>query len=444
MRKIPGFLLIFSVLILGQVIQAQTRARRVGQSLPPTTPASQSQPPVLRGATKPGERQSGTQSTSEANTGPQDVDENDVIRVDTTLVTIPVSVMDRQGRYIPNLRKEDFRLWEDGVEQNIGFFQSVDKPFTVVLMIDTSGSTRFRLEEIQDAAIAFVNQLQNDDRVMVLSFDDKVHILTDFTSDRYQLRQAIQRTRPGSGTALYDAVDLVINQKLDPIQGRKAIVLFTDGVDTTSKHASYESTVRDAEELDALIYPVEFDTSSDPGGGGGSYPRGSRHPQSGTDVLSDILGGIFGGRSGGGSGNGGGRGGGGHRGGGGGGRGSGYPGDYDRGDRYLHELADQTGARLFEADSTQNLSSAFANVAEELRRQYSIGYYPKRPPQAGQRRQIRVRVNQPDLAVRARDSYVFNPQTNTSAQTTAPSPSAPVLKKKLAQSVILPGNRIGL
>ena len=112
---------------------------------------------------------------------------------------------------------------------------------------------------------------------------------------------------------------------------------------------------------------------------------------------------------------------------------NGSPGDYDQADRYLHELADRTGARMYEADSTQNLSSAFANVAEELRRQYSIGYYPKRAPQAGQRRQIRVRVNQPDLAVRARDSYVFNPQGNSSAQTSSPSQSAPVLKKKLAR-----------
>jgi VWFA-related protein len=139
-----------------------------------------------------------------------EVGENDVIRVDTTLVTIPVSVMDREGRYIPNLNKDDFRLWEDGVEQKIGFFQSVDKPFSVVLMIDTSGSTRFRLEEIQDAAITFVNQLRSDDRVMVISFDDKLHLLSDFTSDRNQMRSAIQRTHPGAGTALYDAVDVVV------------------------------------------------------------------------------------------------------------------------------------------------------------------------------------------------------------------------------------------
>lgn len=436
MRRIAAFFFILSVIVFSHTVQAQTRARRVGPNThvpTTTTPARGTQPPVMGGATGP-RNGSATQPATETSSGPEEVDQNDVIRVNTTLVTLPVSVMDRQGRYVPNLRKEDFHLWEDGVEQNIGYFASVDKPFTVVLMIDTSGSTRERLTEIQDAAIDFVNQLQKDDRVMVVTFDDKLHVLSDFTSDRYQLRQAIQQTQPGSGTALYDAVDVVINQKLEPIQGRKAIVLFTDGVDTTSKHASYESTVRDAEELDALIYPVEFDTSSD--SGGGSYPRRSRrNQQSSPDVLGEILGGIFGGR---GNGRGGGQGGGSGRNGGGGwpGRhgGGGGHGDYERGDRYLHDLADKTGARFYEADSSQNLSTAFANVAEELRRQYSIGYYPKRPPQAGQRREIKVRVNQPDLAVRTRDSYVFNPNSPSSAQNTTNSPQAPVLKKKLAQT----------
>src|SRR5437764_9521010 len=121
---------------------------------------------------------------------------------------------------------------------------------------------------------------------MVVSFDDKIRVLAQATSDRSMLRNAILQTRIGSGTRLYDAVDQVINQYFNRVEGRKAIVLFTDGVDTTSKNASYESTVRDAEELDALIYPVEYDTSGDmgifgggwPGGGsrrgGGNYPNG--------------------------------------------------------------------------------------------------------------------------------------------------------------------------
>jgi VWFA-related protein len=348
------------------------------------------------------------------------VDAGDVIKVNTTLVTLPVSVMDRDGRYIPNLKKEDFRLWEEGIEQNVAFFSSVDKPFSLVLMIDTSGSTRFRLEDIQDAAITFVNQLRPDDQVMVVSFDDDVRVLSEFTSDRYRLRDAIRHTRTGNGTKLYDAFDMVINQRLSRISGRKAIVLFTDGVDTTSRHASYESNVRDAEELDALVYPVQYDTYMDVGGGGG-WPGSSRMPSSPVDILGRILGGIS-------------RGGGGGvgRGGGPGGPGSSRH-DYETANQYLRELSERTGARSYQADSVQNLGSAFAQIAEELRRQYSLGYYPKRPAQAGERRQVTVRVNQPNLAVRTRDSYVFNP-AGISNEDTAAQRSAPVLRKKLSDS----------
>ena len=408
---------------------AQSRPRRVGQqaqqpapattSADSTTPASTtpSQAPVLKGSTGT------TSSRSSAETpviGPEEVDAGDVIKVNTTLVTLPVTVLDRDGRYIPNLKKEDFRLWEEGVEQNVAFFSSVDKPFSLVLMIDTSASTRFRIEDIQDAAITFVNQLRPDDQVMVLSFDDEVKVLTEFTTDRYRLRDAIRRTRTGKGTRLYDAVDLVINQRLAQISGRKAVILFTDGVDTTSRRASYASNIRDAEELDALIYPVQYDTFTDVGGGGGSWPGSTGGSTSAIDILGQILGGISIGR---GNGRGGGR-----------GQGRGGAGtskqEYDVANRYLHELSERTGARSYQADSVQNLGSAFANIAEELRRQYSLGYYPKNPAQAGERRQVRVRVNQPNLAVRTRDSYVFNP--SGSRQDTAQK-SAPVLQKKLGE-----------
>lgn len=428
MKRASALVLLLILVVGAKSLCAQSRPRRVEQGWPPATSPSPTteHAPVLRGGATTNQRQTSSQPSTNANKGPEEVDQNDVLRINTTLVTIPLSVMDREGRYAPNLRKENFRLWEDGVEQQIAYFSTVDKPFSVVLMIDTSGSTRFKLDEIQDAAIAFVNQLQAGDRVMVVSFDDKIRVLTsDFTSDRYQLQDAIRRTRPGDGTKLYEAVDLVINHKMALVQGKKAIVLFTDGVDTTSRKASYESTVRDAEELDALIYPVQFDTYGSQANGGGSTWPGSNGPnrRSSGNILIDILGSIAtGGRGGGG----------GYPGGGGGGVGT-SRGEYERGDRYLHELADKTGARLYRADTTQNLSAAFGNVAEELRRQYSLGYYPKNSAQAGQRRSIRVRVDQPNLAVRARDSYIFNPQANATAQTSPASKSAPVLKKKLAQ-----------
>ena len=469
MKRFTALVLVaFFVLVIAQIAVSQTRPRRVGKTPPvqqqdqqdqnqsQPQPDSQtstevvrpSRPPVLGGATRDPNEQKPT--TQQKDAGPEEVGEGDVVKVETTLVSIPVSVMDRDGKYIPDLTEKDFRVWEDGVEQKVAYFQSTEKPFTVALMIDTSGSTRFKLEEIQDAAIAFIEQLRPDDRVMVVSFSDKIRVLSQPTNDRNMLRNAIRQTEPGNGTRLYDAVDQVENQYFNHIEGRKAIVLFTDGVDTTSKHASYESTVRDAEELDALIYPVEFDTSADmgvgsgwPGGGGrrggGGYPRGGGN-QGGGGLL-DIIGAILGGGNGGGNyPNGGGNypnGGGGNYpngGGRGGRRGGGWPGggsgnsrgEYELGDQYLHDLARVSGARLYSAE--QNLDSAFRSVAEELRRQYSIGYYPKNAPQAGERRNVKVRVDRPELVVKTRDSYVFQPGANASAQSNT-QPKPPVLKK---------------
>jgi len=400
MRKFFVSLSLLSLLSTSITIGfGQGRPRRVGDStgIQPSTPPSPAptRPPVLGGANYPNNRQPESQTDSTPS-GPEEVDAGDVIRVSTTLVTIPVSVMDRDGRYVPNLQKEEFRIWEDGVEQDVAFFQSVDKPFSVVLMLDTSPSTEFRLEDIQDAAITFVNQLRRDDKVMVVSFNDDIKMLSEFTTDREKLERAIRYANTDDGTRLYDAVDMVINQQLSRVQGRKAIVLFTDGVDTTSRHANFDSNIMDAQELDALIYSVQYDTSEDMNAG---YSRP-------TDVFGQILGGIFGGgRRRGGRRNGGGGGGGGSRG----TAGS----DYELANRYLYDLANNTGGREYHADSLENMSAAFANVAEELRRQYSIGYYPKRPPQPGQRRQIKVRARQPNLAVRTRDSYIFNPSTGS-------------------------------
>lgn len=397
-------------------VHAQVRPRRVGntqgQASPaPSTPGpnTPTRPPVLGGANRPaGQQQPNVQAPEP--TAPEEVDAGDIIKVNTTLVTIPVSVMDRDGRYVPNLNKSDFRIWEDGLEQEVAFFASVEKPFSVFLVLDTSPSTKFRLEDIQDAAIAFVNQLRSDDKVMVVSFNNDIKILSELTTDRVKLQRAIMRARTDNGTRLYDTLDMLMNQYMNRIPGRKAIVLFTDGVDTTSRYADYRSTALDAEELDALIYPVRYDTQMDVGG----------YPQLPADIWGQILGGILGGR---------------RRGGGGGGGGGGWPNrgdDYGLAQQYLRQLATSTGGRMYDADSTRNMSYAFANVAEELRRQYSLGYYPKRQPQPGERRQIRVRTNQMNLAVRARDSYVFKSSGVVVDAGSQPA-NAPVLKRQMTR-----------
>src|SRR5882724_3095094 len=116
------------------------------------------------------------------------------------------------------------------------------------------------IEEIQNSAITFIDKLRPDDRVMVISFDERVHVLSPFTNNKYELRAAIRETQFGDGTSLYEAVDYVIEQEMKHVRGRKAVVLFTDGVDTTSRRAHYQDTIDTAEEADALFYTVWYDT----------------------------------------------------------------------------------------------------------------------------------------------------------------------------------------
>ena len=314
--------------------------------------------------------------------------DEDVVKVETNLITIPVSVYDRNGLYIANLRQTDFKVFEDGKEQEIAYFGTSDKPFTVILLIDVSPSTAYKIEEIQSAAIAFTDQLKPEDNVMVVAFDFGVHVLTETTNDREKIYKAIRKANFGEGTSLYDAVDFSLRKRLSKVEGRKAIVLFTDGVDTTSRKNDYDSTLLEAEEADSLIFPIYFNTFLSNHGIGNGGVMSSPFPFPG---------------AGGGAAN---------------GRGMSSE-EYSLGRKYLEDLAADTGGRVFRPEATPGgLTSAFEGIAEELRRQYNIGYYPKEEGQAGQRKQIKVRVNRPNIIVRSRDSYITG--SNTSKPTPEP------------------------
>lgn len=310
--------------------------------------------------------------------------EGDTIRFDTSLVTVPVTVLDRNGRYVPQLRREQFRLTENGVEQKIAYFATTDSPFSVVLLIDTSGSTQFRLDDIQDAAIQFVDKLKATDSVMVMSFDDRIEVMCKATTDRSVITKAIRRTRTGGGTRLYDAVSEILKKQLKTIPGRKAVVLFTDGVDTTSFKSGYSETVRLAEESDAPIYSVDYDTSGFGIGGGGVHAPGLPSPR-GTIMGIPLPGsGIPGSTAG------------------------TTPGDYRRAVAYLHALSNATGGRFYSGDSLFGIAQAFSWIAEELGRQYSLGYYPSTRGKDGERRAIKVRVTEGDMVVKSRDGYIYS------------------------------------
>ena len=281
--------------------------------------------------------------------------------------------MDRDGKYIVDLRREDFQLFENGTQQDIANFDSVEKPFTVALLLDMSDSLRFRIGDIQAAALAFIDQLRPEDQVMVIAFDSQIQILCELTKNHDVARAAIRKTNMGGGTRVYDTINFVLNKRFNEIRGRKAIILFTDGIDTGSFEVGRKDTERDVEESEVLIYPIQYTSKdiNDP------LRSGMGSASSGPVLVPT-------------------------------GKGTGGM-ENARGDSYLRALSEKTGARLYRVDDAQDLTKSFVSIAGDLRQQYTLSYYPKSPAEKRERRQIKVKLNTPGLVVRARGSYVFKP-----------------------------------
>ena len=321
-------------------------------------------PPILKpaySASTPAQPK--TAATSSAN-AEADVDEDSIIRTATSLISVPAVVLDRNGRYIPHLNKEDFRIHEDGVEQEVAYFAPVEKPFTVALMLDTSGSTQSRLAQLRAAANAFISQLRPDDRLLVITFDGSVHVLAEPTTVSAIRNTRLRIPQVTDGTVLYDAVDFALNTRLSQVQGRKAIILFTDGVDMTSK-ITYKQNIRDAEEKDILIYTVQYDTLPELPARLATIANDKARERVRERMLKK----------------------------------------YAVSEPYMRALAEKTGGRFYRAEGLANIQQAFAAITQELGMQYSLGYYPKSSSARGEQRSIKVRVRQPNLIVRARDSY---------------------------------------
>lgn len=317
-------------------------------------------------------------------------DDSDVIKIDTQLVSVPVRVMDKSGRFISGMTKENFSVFENGVQQQVEMFSNEHEPFTVALVLDMSYSTTFKIADIQSAAVAFIDQLRPQDKVMVISFDEEVHVLCEATNDRNAIYRAIRSTKIGTGTSLYEAVDLVMNNRMRAIQGRKAIILFTDGVDTTSRRADDYSNLSDAMELDSLIYTIRYDTFNDVQSMKNSSVISVPIPNSGGVTIPVSVPGV-----------------------------STAPAntrgttaeEYQRAEEYLNNLAYRTGGRTYLAGTLGNLSGAFSKIASELREFYSLGYYPTVERVVGKATNIKVRVDQPGAVVRAREGYVVPKKT---------------------------------
>ena len=363
-------------------------------------------------------------------------DERYTLSVDVDLVNVNVVVTDANGRYLTYLTKENFRIYEDRVEQQITHFSPVDTPFAVGLLLDTSNSTINRLAQIQDEAVRFIDQIHVDDDVLVISFDDEVHLDSDFTRSKRATERAIRRTRTGGSTQLYEAVYLALQQKLRPRPERKAMVLFTDGVDTASPTSTQSETIELAKEADTLIYPIFFDTRYDRGpmsrnprppvrrgGGTTGIPAGGGQvglPTGGGQVGLPTGGGRVGLPT---------------------GRGrvglpvpsrrptsrrlppsSRYPrfptgvglgrsdAEYDQGREYLQQLAEVTGGTLYVSEGLRNLGDAFQQIAAELSSQYSLAYSPTNKTRDGTFRRIKIETDIPNVIVRAKQGYYSQPR----------------------------------
>ncbi|HEY5030731.1 MAG TPA: VWA domain-containing protein [Candidatus Angelobacter sp.] len=345
----------------------------------------------------------------------QDKDKVDMT-VHVKVVNVPATVRDKHGKIVTNLTKDDFILEEDGRPQTLHYFaQESSLPLTLGLLVDTSQSQRRVLGQERTASSSFIDQMlrPDKDKAFLIHFDHEVELDQDLTSSQEKLRSALaglqspQFTQtsggnssgqgqgsggyPGGhggghqnggsrsgGTLLYDAVYLASDELMKKQTGRKALIVLSDGDDRGSKE-TLRTAIETAQRADTIVYSILFKDEEDHSFGGG-------------------FGGIGGM--------------GGHRGGPGGGPGGGGRGRYPQearvdGKKILEQMSRETGGRLFEVSGKQTVEKIYAQIEEDLRNQYSLGYTPDRPSPGEGFHKISVKTKQKDLVVHAREEYYW-------------------------------------
>lgn len=357
-----------------------------------------------------GQGNSNSNASQNTNSG-EEVEEGDVLRVETQLVSVPTVVTDRHGRPITGLRLDDFTVLEDGKPQRLTNFATAETPFEIALLLDTSGSTRDDIGLIRDAANAFIRALRPGDRVAVVAFKNReskgglfatVDLLSALTDDRKVLATSIDKLGASNGTPFYDALDQIAKQVFheaprEQLRGRRAIVAMTDGVDSSSDStfeqaranlsraglASYfiqistedyveDRLLKDCEDDGRLTLSAKqlerFRRLFVPGAQKEDYQDFCRLGQFERMDISRRL--------------------------------------YNLARTEMNELARDSGGRNFSAATLQDARAAFAQVANEIGTQYSLGYYPANKTRDGQFRKITVQLRGvKDGQVRAREGY---------------------------------------
>ena len=304
----------------------------------------------------------------------QEIDPDDVISVNTTEILLPVTVRDAGGALVSNLSRKDFRIFEDDAEQSLSDLSLRNVPVDVALIVDASSSVAANLEDFRKAAEGFALHLAADDRVSLIQFDDRVVMLQDWTGSLAQLRRALRRIVPGMFTRFHDAVLLGARDQKPRMNARHAIIVLTDGIDS-GRGISFDAALRGALQAQTTIYVVSNT----------QIERARKQEElstllSGSDSavrfnqlrIDDLRLGLE---------------------------------ALNESERHLEQLTISTGGRLYKPVSFNDLERIYAQVADELRHQYTLYYSPLNSKRDGQFRRVRVETTNPQNRVAARIGY---------------------------------------
>ena len=366
------------------------------QQPPPQPPAQpQAQQPAQQPPQQPGQAQPELKRPQEA---------QPKIAVEVKTVSVLATVRDKHGKIIPDLTKDDFQLDEDDRPQTINYFaHQSDLPLRLGLLVDTSLSQRKVLDQERSASYTFLDQLlrQDKDLAFVIHFDREVELLQDFTPSRPKLQEALQKLSTprmdngggsssggggnggyggggrqggqmhGGGTQLYDAIFLASDELMSKQQGRKALIVLTDGVDHGSRETLAEA-IATAQRADTIVYSIYFADEDEDYSRPGGFGMGGR-------------GGM------------------------GGGRGGRYPRQEQRpdGKKILEQISKETGGQFFKASKKETVDKIYAEIQEDLRNQYSLAYTPDKGNTVGYHKLLLTVPKQKDLIIQARDGYYF-------------------------------------
>jgi Ca-activated chloride channel homolog len=321
-----------SVLLLTLLAAAGVAASATPQNPPPTTPP-------------PASAQAGTQTAAPQEPAPS-------FRSSVDLVSLTITATDAEGHYVRDLARDEFKVYEDGVQQDVSFFSRTTLPLSVSLLLDTSASMEERMTTAQAAASVFVQQLRPEDQAQLVDFDSRVNVAVPFTKDKAKLEAGIAATTAGGSTALYNAIYIGIKElKKSQVRAsselrRQAIVVLSDGEDTSSLVA-FEEVLELAKRSETAVYAIGLRSKEDD-----QRAKG-----------------------------------------------------YSEADFVLRQITAQTGGRVYFPSSANELAGIYRQISEELSSQYSLGYSSRNPKRDGRWRRIVVHTTRPNAFVRTKQGY---------------------------------------